>query len=78
MVNREHSLATQHSFHEVSNFWVLDANAIEMDETNENEKSKRNIENRKQTQQPNVRIDRFTFQSEVLLYLVQRSIKNDY
>lgn len=73
MVNREHSLATQHSFHEVSNFWVLDANA--MDEINENEKSKRNIENRKQTQQPNIR---FTFQSEVLLYLVQRSIKNYY
>lgn len=42
-------------------YLLLDA----MDEIDENKKSKRNIETKKQTHQPNSRIDKSSFQSEV-------------
>lgn len=47
MVNREHSLATQHSSLKV--FTTFDS----MEEIDDNEKSNQNIETRKLTQQPN-------------------------
>lgn len=50
MVNSEHSLATQHSSLEVFTTFVSNHS---IDEIDEHEKSNRNIETRKQTQQPN-------------------------
>lgn len=63
MVNREHSLATQHSSLEV--FTTFDS----MDEIDEHEKSNRNIETRKQTQQPNSRTKKLTISNERRYYI---------
>lgn len=66
MVNSEHSLATQHSSLEV--FTTFDSNHS-MDEIDEHEKSNRNIETRKQTQQPNSRTKKLTISNECRYYI---------
>lgn len=63
MVNREHSLATQHSSLEA--FTTFDL----MDEIDKNEKSNRNIETRKQTQQPNIRTKKLTISNDLRYYI---------
>lgn len=66
MVNSEHSLTTQHSSLEV--FTTFDSNHS-MDEIDEHEKSNRNIETRKQTQQPKSRTKKLTISNERRYYI---------
>lgn len=63
MVNKEHSLATQHSSLEV--LTTFDS----MDEIDEHEKSNRYIETTKQTQQPNSRTKKLTISNERCYYI---------